>query len=123
MRCVTLRRAPRARPGRVRWLPRCVRTDGRVKLYAKMGALPNGFLLRRDFVALPIDFLSFVALSGVDDDLLLATSGVDHSAAAVLITIPFSKNFDVAWPSRFAFNREGLKDPESVALVRSQLAV
>ena len=74
-------------------------------------------------MALPIDFLSFVALSEVDDDVLLAISRVDHSAVSVLVTIPCSKNFDVARPSRFAFNREALKDPESVALVRSHLAV
>ena len=85
-------------------------------------ALPNGFLLRRDFVALPIDFMTFVARSEVDDDFLLATFRVDHSAVSVLITIPCSKNFDVSRPSRFAFNRKALKDPESVALVRSHLA-
>ena len=32
----TLRRAPRGHPGRVGWLPRCVRTDGRVEVCAKM---------------------------------------------------------------------------------------
>ena len=35
IRC-TLRRAPRGRPGRAGWLPRCVRTDGRVEVCAKM---------------------------------------------------------------------------------------
>ena len=35
--CATLRRAPRGCPGgRAGWLPRCVRTDGRVDVYAKM---------------------------------------------------------------------------------------
>ena len=38
MRCVTLRRAPRGRPDRVGWLHRCVRTDGRVKICAKVVA-------------------------------------------------------------------------------------
>ena len=35
IRC-TLRRAPRGRPGRAGWLPRCVRTDGRVEVCAKL---------------------------------------------------------------------------------------
>ena len=36
IRCATLRRVPRDRPDRVGWLPRCVRTDGRVEVCAKM---------------------------------------------------------------------------------------
>ena len=32
----TLRRAPRGRPDLTGWLPRCVRTDGRVKLFGRI---------------------------------------------------------------------------------------